>query len=270
MDRITKALERARKQRKKSIPQPESRSRPKGQAEIPDPISVTYDKTRVESVTPQTLANHRVVAGLSDHPQADTYRILRAQVMQKLKEVSGNTLGICSPNPGDGKTHTAVNLAVSMAMLPMHTVLLVDMDLRYPGIHEYFGIKVKYGLSDYLTDQADFSDCLVHPDIDRLVILPEGRAVHNSSEILRSPKLGPLVREIKGRYPERLMIYDLPPLLSSHDFLVCLPYIDTNILVVQEGKTNAGEIQHSMNLLKNYNLLGTVLNKSAEENPHYY
>ncbi len=190
--------------------------------------------------------------------------------MQKLKELSGNTLGIGSPNSGDGKTLTAVNLAVSMAMLPMHTVLLVDLDLRHPGTHEYFGIKVECGLSDYLTDQADFSDCLVHPDIDRLVILPAGRAVHNSSEILESPKMGSLVREIKGRYPDRLILYDLPPLLSSHDFLFFLPHIDANLLVVQEGKTRDGEIQHSLNLLKNYNLLGTVLNKSTEKDSHPY
>ncbi len=273
MDRISKALEKARLQRKKPAHDSQSASRRPGggQVRIPDPpISITYDKTHVERVTPQVLADHRIIAGFSKHPQADTYRILRTQVLQRLAELSGNTLGISSPNPEDGKTLTSVNLAVSIAMTPTHTVLLADLDMRRPSIHEYFGIEPKYGLSDYLTDKASFSDCLINPGIGRLVILPAGRALHNSSEMLASPKMADLAREIKNRYPERLILYDLPPLLSSDDFLVFLPYVDASLLVVQEGKTRAGEIQRSLELLGNHNLLGMVLNKSAEENLYPY
>jgi Mrp family chromosome partitioning ATPase len=79
-----------------------------------------------------------------------------------------------------------------------------------------------------------------------------------------------LATEIKDRYPERLILYDLPPLLSSDDFLVFLPHVDASLLVVQEGKTRAGEIQRSLELLGNHNLLGMVLNKSAEENLYPY
>ena len=127
MDRISKALEKARLQRKQPAHDSESASRRPGgrQVRIPDPpLSITYDKTHVERVTPQVLADHRIIAGFSKHPQADTYRILRTQVLQRLAELNGNTLGISSPNPEDGKTLTSVNLAVSIAMTPTHTVLL--------------------------------------------------------------------------------------------------------------------------------------------------
>ena len=272
MDRITKALEKAREHKKKPTQalQAGSRRLPRFKVEIPDPIRVTYDKTRIERVTPQALADRRVVAGFSKHPQADTYRILRTQVTQRLTELNGNTLGIGSPNPGDGKTLTSVNLAVSMAMIPTQTVLLVDTDLRRPSIHEYFNLNPKCGLSDFLVDEAELSDCLIHPGIDRLVLLPAGRALHNSSEILSSPKMANLTKELKERYPERLIIYDLPPLLVSDDFLVFLPQIDASLLVVQEGKTHAGEIQRSIHLLENDNFLGTVLNKSTGENIYPY
>ncbi len=118
MDRISKALEKARLQRKSPSYDSEWASRRPGgrRVEISGPISITYDQTHVERVTPQVLAHHRIVAGFSKHPQADTYRMLRTQILQRLAELNGNTLGISSPNPGDGKTLTAVNLAISMAM----------------------------------------------------------------------------------------------------------------------------------------------------------
>ena len=216
------------------------------------------------------LADQRVIAGQRGHPQADIYRILRTQVLRRLGEFGGNTVGICSPNAGDGKSLTAANLAVSLSMVPTHTVLLVDLDLRRPDIHRHFGLSLEYGLSDYLLGNRDFSDCLTHPGIDRLVILPAGQSMHYSSEILSSPKMEALLEDLKGRYPERLIVYDLPPLLSSDDALVLVPYIDGSLLVIHEGKTRKREIQRSMDILRNFNFLGTILNNSAEKYTDLY
>jgi protein-tyrosine kinase len=222
--------------------------------------------TRVIPVQTRVLRNNRIVAGIALEPEADLYRMLRAQVLKRLGESGSSTLGICSPGPEAGKTLTAINLAVSMSLDANQTVLLVDLDLRKPNVAERFGLKVSAGLSDYLFDQAQLSECLISPGIERLVLLPGGNAIHNSSEALTSPQMTKLAKELKERYPDRIVIYDLPPLLSSDDAMVFLPKIDATLLVVREGSTRASDIRRSIGLLQDSNLIGTVLNGSAEEN----
>ena len=231
---------------------------------------IVYEKTRTVEVSRQTLERRRVIAGLSRHPQADAYRILRTQVLRRLEHDQGTSLGILSANSGDGKSLTAVNLAVSIAMVPTHTVLLVDLDLRRPSIHDYFGFAPEPGVSDYLLGKKAIADCLVHPGIERLTILSAGRGLKYSSEALASPRMLSLVNELKGRYRDRLVIFDLPPLLSSDDALVLLPHIDAHLLVVRDGKTQAGEAQRCLHMLESHTCIGTVLNNSAEVNPYPY
>jgi capsular exopolysaccharide synthesis family protein len=267
MERIQKALEKAREQRQA---QQLSQEAKRSERDPAQPSGIVYQQTRVEQVSPRILRERRVVAGLVEDVRADIFRMLRTQVMQRLAAASGTTLGICSPNPGEGKTFAAANLAVSLAMDVNHTVLLVELDLRRPSLQDYFGIKPKLGLSDYLLEEVSLSDCLINPGIKRLVLLPAGRALKNSSEVLAAPKMTNLARELKDRYADRMVLYDLPPLLSSDDSLVFLPQVDATLLVIQEGKTRDGEIQRSLDLLKDNNLLGTVLNRSAEQNVYPY
>ena len=121
-------------------------------------------------------------------------------------------------------------------------------------------------MSDYLFGQVQLSECLINPGIERLILPPGGNAIQNSSEALTSPQMTKLAQELKARYPDRFVIYDLPPLFSSDDAMVFLPQIDATLLVVREGATRASGIQRSVNLLQDRNLIGTVLNGSAEEN----
>jgi len=116
-----------------------------------------------------------------------------------------------------------------------------------------------------LLDNQPVEDLLVHPGIGRFVVLPGGRAISNSTEILTSPKMVSLVEEFKHRYPSRIVIFDLPPLLHTADVLAFSPYIDALLLVVEEGKTTAEEVQRAMSLVKNSRpVLGTVLNKAGQ------
>jgi len=275
MDHIEKALKRAREQ-KASEPTASSQVRParrQSQAKPPQNApraDIAYGKTRVEPVGRRTLSEQRVIAGQVRDVCADTYRMLRAQVLFRLQELGGNTVGICSASPGEGKTLTAVNLAVSLALDPNYTVLLVDLDLRRPKLASYFGLATDKGLSDYLIGDAALSDCLVNPGLERLVIMPGGKPLYSSSEALASQKMRSLSHEFKHRYEDRVVIYDLPPLLASDDSMVFLPQLDATLLVVQDGKTKAGDIQRAMELLEGCNLLGTVLNKSSEGDQHPY
>lgn len=270
---LEKALQKARQVAgSHGVPSPE---RPKSNVTVPAPPSlgkIVYQRTRVEDVPDACLQSNRLVAGQMRDNVADVYRMLRAQVLKRLRAIDGSSVAICSANVGEGKTLTAANLAISMALEPNHTVLLVDLDLRRPRIQEYFGLeKVEVGLCDYLEGDADLADAFTNPGINGLVLLPVRRRLVNSSEILSSPRMELLLSELKGRYSDRIVIYDLPPLLVSDDSFVVLPHIDASLLVVRDGATRAGEIQGSLRLLDNHNLLGTVLNDSAETNslPYY-
>jgi protein-tyrosine kinase len=228
------------------------------------PPSITYTRTRSLTVPLPVLRGHRVMAAYENGPFSDAYKILRTQVTHRLRENGWNVLGVTSPGYGEGKTLTAVNLAVSLAMETTQTVLLVDSDLQDPSAHRAFGLKNCLGLVDYLLDDQPVEDLLVHPGIGRFVLLPGGRAIPNSTEILTSPKMLALVEELKHRYPSRFVIFDLPPLLHTADVLAFSPYTDALLMVVEEGRTTGEELQRALGLVKNSRpVLGTVLNKAG-------
>ena len=262
MDRFRTALQLYKDQQG----QPGTRSqvvKAAGGQTLPPPI--VYTRTRSLDIPLSVLRQRRVMAAYDKGPFVDAFKILRTQVMHRLRENNWNVLGVTSPGHGEGKTLTAVNLAVSLAMDTAQTVLLVDANLRNPSVHEVFGLEDCPGLADYLLDDQPVEDLLVHPGIGRFVLLPGGRAISNSTEILTSPKMVALVEEFKHRYPARIIIFDLPPLLHTADVLAFSPYTDALLLVVEEGKTTIEELQRALSLLKNSRpVLGTVLNKAGQ------
>ena len=140
--------------------------------------------------------------------------------------------------------------------------MLVDLDLRQPSLHEMFDITVEKGLIDYLNDEASLEEVLLNPGFQRLVLLP-GRALGKySSEILSSPQMKSLVRDISQRYTDRIIIFDLPPLLRNDDALMFTPTVDATLMVVEDGVTTADDVQRSLQLLEGSNLIGTILNKA--------
>ncbi len=262
MDRFRTALQLYRDEHGQSRARPETKRTAGGQT-VPPPIH--YTRTRSLDIPLSVLRQKRVMAAYDKGPFVDAFKILRTQVMHRLRENDWNVLGVTSPGHGEGKTLTAVNLAASLAMETSQTVLLVDANLRSPSTHEVFGLDNCPGLADYLLDDQPVEDLLVHPGIGRFVLLPGGRAISNSTEILTSPKMLALVEEFKHRYPARVIIFDLPPLLHTADVLAFSPYTDALLLVVEEGKTTVEELQHALSLVKNSRpVLGTVLNKAGQ------
>lgn len=237
--------------------------RSSGPQAVPPPI--VYTRTKSLDVPLSVLRQRRVMAAYDKGPFVDAFKILRTQVMHRLREKGWNVIGITSPGDGEGKTLTAVNLAISLAMEATQTVLLVDANLRNPNIHEVFGLQDCPGLADYLLDDVPVENLLVHPGIGRFVLLPGGRGIQNSTEILTSPKMLALVEEFKHRYPSRIVIFDLPPLLKTADVLAFSPYTDALLLVVEEGKTSVEDLQRALTLVKDSRpVLGTVLNKAGQ------
>lgn len=234
-----------------------------GKSGTPPPI--VYTKTRSVDISEAAMRDHRILAGFEGGAFVDAYKILRAQVMHRLREKGWNVLGITSPGESEGKTLTAINLAISMAMDTTQTVLLVDADLRRPHVHEMFQLGDCPGLVDFLYDDAPVQDLLIHPGIGRFVIMPGGTPIANSSEALTSPKMVGLVEEFKHRYPARVVLFDLPPLLDTADVLAFSPYTDAILVVVEEGKTRMDELDRALMLLKgNTPVLGTVINKAGK------
>lgn len=265
MDLTRKALEKARKGKRAGRPVFSLTSLPAVDA---GPGTIEYQQTSVVELDEDVLRANRVVAALRDEPLADVYRILRTQVLRRLSAEGLTTLAVCSPAVGEGKTLTAVNLAICLAMDVNHTVLLVDLDLRQPSVAHMLGIAPKAGIDDYIKETAELPDCLVNPGTERLVILPARASIEKSSEMLASPRMARLAHELKNRYPDRIVIYDMPPLLATDDCLAFLPYVDATMLVVAEGKTTQSEIERSKAILRDSHFIGAILNDSAEVGYH--
>ncbi|MDX1811359.1 MAG: CpsD/CapB family tyrosine-protein kinase [Gammaproteobacteria bacterium] len=267
MERIKQAVEKARKERRITQPQEKvvsiTDSRPTGR-EI-----IKYTETRIVNVSPNMWKKNRISLGDTTDEISTSYKMLRTQVLQKFKQQGWNSLGISSVSVGEGKSLSAVNLAINMAREINHTVLLVDLDLRKPSIHRYFGYEPEYGLGDYLLNDVPLNKILFNPGIERLVVLPGNRSFIDSSELLSSPVITNMVEDLKSRYPSRIIIFDLPPILACDDAIAFSPYIDSTLLVIEEGKTKQGDLLNALDVLDQSKILGTVLNKSVEVNSAY-
>jgi Mrp family chromosome partitioning ATPase len=223
---------------------------------------IQYTQTRTVTLSRELLRRRRVIAGYGPCAFVDAYRVLRTRVLHKMREHGWNTLAVTSPGVGCGKSLTAINLALSVALEIHQTVLLADANLRDPSVHRYLGIEPAVGLSDYLMDNVPISKILVNPKgIGRFVVLPGKRSVFNSSELVASPKMARLVEELKHRYPSRFVVFDLPH-LGTADALSFTPYVDAVVLVVEEGKTTQDELSQTIASLRDTPLVGLVLNKA--------
>ena len=230
----------------------------------PVPPPIVYTSTKTIELTDHTLRAQRLITGFEGGAFVDAFKMLRTQVVQQCRQKGWNVLGVTSPTPHEGKTLTAVNLSLALAMDLAYTVLLVDADMHRPGVHQAFGMDSCPGLTEHLFDNVPLEQLLIHPGIGRFVFLPGGRVIANSAEALASPKMAVLVEELKHRYPARLLVFDLPPLLSRADVLGFVPHIDALLLVVEEGRTASTDVRRAMGLLKgSVPVLGGILNKSG-------
>jgi protein-tyrosine kinase len=249
MSRLEEALEKANKLR-------ESR---------PDTV-----RKKLPAVSERELkkVNNEFIVTLSDSDSvmAEEYRRLKSMVIRETKSDFLNTLMVTSSLDAEGKTLTAINLAVSLAQEMDHSILLVDADLRKPMIHKYLGVTYEYGLSDYLSGDIDVSDILIKTGIGNLVLLPAGHGASNPVELLSSAKMKALMNELKHRYMDRYIIIDTPPVLPFADTISIGSTVDGVIFVVQEGRAQRTSIEEALGILKNLNILGVVYNNVSKAN----
>lgn len=263
MERIKLAIERA----KAAEP-----ATPKSPAAPPGDLGcVQYQQTAVVSLDAAHLDRHRIIAHQKTHPASWAFDVLRTQVLQKMDEHGWRTLAITSPGVESGKTVVAINLAMSIAQQTNRTALLVDFDLRRPSVARSLGLDRKVSLNDFFDGRVDVGDALVNPGIERLVVLPTNRPVAGASEVLSSAKVGDLIKNVRERYSNRIVIFDLPPVLAADDVMTIVPRIDCVLMVVGSGVSTEIEVEEAMSRLSKANLLGVVLNKDEAlvQNAYY-
>ena len=260
MSRIHKALQKAREKR-----QEHKQATGKG-----SPLEkIVYTSSQVVPVCHKLLEKNLVVSRSSNDPRSQLFRTLRTTIIKQMRANGWRSIGIISPSPGEGKSLVASNLAAAIAMEVNYTALLVDMDLRHPGVKDYFAIEPTIGLSHYLKGDAEIADLLVNPGVERLLLLPGVGSVDNSSELISSPRMVALFNEVTQRYKSRIVIYDMPAILPRDDVLTALNHVDCFLMVLEEGRDSEADIRKAIQSMQNANIVGTVVNKSQSTEAGY-
>jgi protein-tyrosine kinase len=268
--KLRKALEKARKTN-----QQRNRGTPKRIVPVEHRVTdnnwkppVYTDSTKVE-LDRQCLLENRCIGISPDSPELESYKVLRTKIQQLTKVKGWNTVMITSADAGEGKTFTAVNLALTFARAYNQTVMLVDCDFRRQSIQKMMGFKSNAGLIDYLVDGRPLNEFIIWPGIDKLTLISGGRTFEDSSELLSSPRMKDLVAELKSRYDDRYIIFDVPPILGGADALALTPHVDSIVMVVAEGKTSMRSVQKAMEAIPREKFLGFVMNRQKAGGSQY-
>lgn len=260
--KLRKALDRAKKNREENQVSPDiGPARKESDADSLESSTPLFSQSEPLKLDVNKLKENRCVCVSSDAPEVEMYKVLRTQIQQRTKEKGWNTLMITSTLPNEGKTLTSINLAFTFAKEIDQTVLLVDCDLKRQDIHKRLGLSSQYGLSDYLIDNHPIDDLFIRPDVDGLTVISGGRTIRDSTELIGSPKMKALVAEMKSRYKNRYIIFEVPPVLAGADAVAFTPLVDCIVMVVEAERTSLQDIKKALGLLPQEKFLGFVLNR---------
>lgn len=261
MSKIAKALKKAQAERPENVhigtrnrPHPSIEEAWVGQSDKEMPIQEAPDGH---------LEKNRLLTDGSAQHIRDAFNVLRAKLFQSTRNKGLNSIMVTSPRRGEGKTIVAINLAMSIARDARHTALLVDTNLRWPGVSKTLGVcrNGEAGLEDYLVGKVEPAELMVNPGIENLVVLPSCQATSESADLISSVKMQQMVQEFKRQASDRYVVFDCPHLLDMPDSLVFSTYVDGVILVVEEGKTSQADIRASVEMLGEAHIIGVILNK---------
>lgn len=178
---------------------------------------------------------------------------------------NGNVIMVTSSLPGEGKSFTAANLALSIALEKDYTVLLIDADFAMSKITQMFSLEHHLGLTDKLEDLSlDLSDLLIKTDFPGLSIIPAGKRTSLATELLSSGMMRNLITEISTRYNNRIIIFDSPPLLVTPESAVLAEQVGQIAVVVEANKTSKSALEESLGLLSKDKAIGLILNKVSK------
>ena len=184
---------------------------------------------------------------------------------------NSNLIMVSSSKPNEGKTFVAINLALSIALEQDKTVLLIDSDVLRPSVNRELGIADTEGLIEYLLGDADnIGDVIYNTNIDKLKVIPAGVPHHLSNELLASDRMLALAQELANRYPDRIVIFDCPPLIGVSETIVLSNLMGQALVVVEESKTSITDVQKATENLNENLAIGLVLNKAIRSHKDMY
>ncbi|GAM10600.1 tyrosine-protein kinase YwqD [Geobacter sp. OR-1] len=272
MSRIEKALEKASQLRQRM---PDVQPEP---VEFPPSTSNVQASSEYPLQTVVTEISNPLLVSITDSssPISEEYRKLKSLLVATAKERDfANVIMVTSAIAGEGKSITALNLALSLAQEMDHTVLLIDADLRKPSINNYLGINGDIGLAEVLEDRSDLPSALKHTGVGKLVVLPAGRVTLNPVELFTSQRMVKLIQEIKHRYPDRFVVIDTPPILPFAETRTISRLVDGVIFVVKERLASQSSIAEAIEALEGAKKIGIVYNEAEisvadDRYGHYY
>lgn len=221
-----------------------------------------YSQSMHIELNTEALLENRCICIEPESVEIDCYKVLRTKIQHLTQNKGWNSVMITSAMPGEGKTLTAINLALTFSKAYNQTVMLVDCDLRNQKINKVLGLQSKAGLVDYLLYGRPLEESVIWPGIDKLTLISGGRTTRNSTELLGSPRMQTLVKEMKFRYDDRYVLFDVPPLLVGADALALAPHIDCIVMVIDEGKSSMKNVQKAIQILPKEKFIGFVMNRA--------
>lgn len=228
-------------------------------------------------------ANGFLIPENARSPLAEEYRRIKRPLLKNAfgetaaPIENGNIIVVTSSLPGEGKTYTSINLAMSMAMELDHTVLLIDADVARPALMRYLGVAAERGLTDYLLNEnLELADLLLKTNVPELTLLSAGSLQAHATELLASQNMRRLIDELSKRYHDRVVILDTPPLLATSEASVLANLAGQIVVVVEAERTPQTNLNEALSLLdRSKKPVGLVLNKSrrarqADAYGYYY
>jgi exopolysaccharide/PEP-CTERM locus tyrosine autokinase len=208
---------------------------------------------------------------------AEEYRIIKRPLLNnafgphaQLND-SKNLIMVTSAFAGEGKTYTSVNLAMSMAMEKDKTVLLVDADVSKADVSKYLGTAPGIGLSDYLMDDSlRLDEILIKTNVPKLTLLSAGNHFSNITELLASDSMKRLTLDLAQRYPDRVIIFDSPPLIPTSEARVLANLMGQILVVVEADVTPQSGVLEAVGFIDKNKTIGFVLNKSKQSRSSKY
>jgi Mrp family chromosome partitioning ATPase len=190
------------------------------------------------------------------------FNMMRSRLLKLHRNKGWRLFGIVSATPGVGKSFVATNLAAALSRTPGVDTTLLDLDLRRGSIASNFGIPVERGMRNFLEGTVpSLGELAVHPEGERLVILPTDNAPARSAELLSSPRMDAIVAAMRARSTHSLFLCDLPPVFANDDAAIVTTKLDAFIMIVEEGRTTRKQVQDALHVLDQAPCAGVVLNR---------
>lgn len=278
MSTIEKALAKQKSASKAPEETPQAIEEQKNtESQIVDTVEVKHTQ-RVLNIDKEDLEQRGYLIDTGDRQSIkDEFRQIKRKLLNNAFGVQAKTLSnpnlvmISSAKPNEGKTFVSINLALSIALEQDKTVLLIDSDVLRPSINRELGTPETTGLIEYLLGETkDVSDIIYGTNIDKLKLIPAGKPHHLSNELLASDKMEALAKELAERYPDRIVIFDCPPLIGVTETLVLANLMGQALVVVEESKTQLADIQKATEHLNEDLALGLVINKAIRSHKDMY